>query len=515
MLVTLGDSILRLRANRLEHQTTSRPRFPGEPKLAQRTCLPEVPTLQLQHLLLMKITFFGAAGEVTGSAYLVQTEKSRLLIDFGMFQGESETAGKNCVPAGLDPTTIDAVVITHGHLDHTGRLPLLTKAGYRGPIHATSATIDMSGLILRDSAKVQAQDIERTNRKRLRAGKDLQEPLYNFDDVERTMQQFKAQPYREPVPIAPDVSVRFVEAGHMLGSASLQLTITESGRAKTVVFSGDLGPADLPVLRDAECLNHADLVIMESTYGDRDHRSLTDTLNEARDIIKEAVKLNGKILVPAFAVGRTQQIIYHVLAMFRNHEVPPFPIYIDSPMAIEATRIYEKHPELYDEEARRLADAGLLNLDLHGVKTCQTADESKALNDLSGTLMIIAGAGMCNAGRILHHLRNHLWKENTTVIIVGYQAEGSLGRLLVEGRPEVRIFGEEIAVKATIHSLGGFSAHAGQSDLMKWFNCLAHAKPQVVLTHGEAKGREPLAQLIKERHGLTARLPMFGETIEL
>lgn len=463
----------------------------------------------------MKITFYGAAGEVTGSAYHVQTEQASLLVDFGMFQGESDAEGRNVVPPGLDPSILDGVIVTHGHLDHTGRLPLLTQAGFKGPIHATAATVDMSGLILRDSAKVQAQDIERLNRKRLRAGKETIEPLYNFDDVERTLQQFRSHPYHEPIDVAKGVQVRFVEAGHMLGSASLQLTVTEAGRTESVVFSGDLGPAHMAVLRDAECFNQADLVIMESTYGDRDHRSLEETLNEARDIIKNAAQLNGKILVPAFAVGRTQQIMYHVLAMFRNHEVEPFPIYIDSPMAIEATRIYERHPELYDDEARRLADAGLLNLDLHGVKTCATADESKALNDLSGTLMIIAGAGMCNAGRILHHLRNHLWKPSTTVIIVGYQAEGSLGRMLVEGRKGVRIFGEEIAVKAAVHSLGGFSAHAGQSDLMKWFSCVAHAKPRVVLTHGEAKGREPLAKLIEERYGLQSQLPMFGETIDL
>lgn len=462
----------------------------------------------------MRVTPFGAAGEVTGSAYLVESPTTRVLVDFGMFQGGRDTEEKNVVPDGLDPKRLDAVVLTHGHLDHSGRLPLLVKAGYQGVIHATEATIEMAGLILRDSAKVQAQDTERYNRKRLRAGKPPVAPLYSFEDVEATLQRFVAHPYREEVTVAKGVKTKLVEAGHMLGSASIQMKATEGGRTRTIVFSGDLGPVGLPVLKDAECFNHADLVIMESTYGDRDHRSIEDTLTELREIIKAAVKRQGKILVPAFAVGRTQQIIYHVSAMFRSHEVEPFPIYIDSPMAIEATKIYEHHPELYDEEAQHLDRAGQLNLDIREVKTSETADESKALNHLPGTLMIIAGAGMCNAGRILHHLRNHLWDPNTTVVIVGYQADGSLGRMLVEGRPEVRIFGEEIAVKAAVHSLGGFSAHAGQTDLLKWFDCLAAARPKVVLTHGEAKGREPLARLIEQRHGLKPLLPTFGEAIE-
>lgn len=463
----------------------------------------------------MRITPFGAAGEVTGSAYLVETKTARVLVDFGMFQGGSEADAKNVVPPGLDPARLDAVIVTHGHLDHTGRLPLLVKAGFPGRIHATEATIEMATLILRDSAKVQAQDNERLNRKNQRAGKPPVAPLYTFEEVEATLQRFVAHPYKEAVAVAPGVTSRLVEAGHMLGSASIQLRATDNGAARTIVFSGDLGPLGLPVLKDAECFNHADLVVLESTYGDRDHRSLEATLEELRGIIKEAVQRGGKILVPAFAVGRTQQIVYHLMAMFRDREVEPFPIYIDSPMAIEATKIYAKHPELFDDEAIRLARAGQLNLDLHGVKTCATSDESKALNTLEGPMLIIAGAGMCNAGRILHHLRNHLQKPSTTVIIVGYQAEGSLGRMLVEKRPIVRIFGEEIAVRASVHSLGGFSAHAGQSDLLKWFGCLAPAKPQVALTHGEAKGREPLAKLIEQRHGLKPLLPMFGETIEL
>ncbi|HAV61179.1 MAG TPA: MBL fold hydrolase, partial [Verrucomicrobiales bacterium] len=416
----------------------------------------------------MKITLYGAAGDVTGSAYHVQTGGVQLLVDFGMFQGVPEAEARNIVPEGMNPGALDAVLLTHGHLDHSGRLPLLVKHGFQGPVFATAATIEMASLILRDSAKVQAQDLERTNRKRQRAGKPPLEAMYSHEDVEATIRLFQKLPYNQEMPVAEGVRVRGVEAGHMLGSVSFQMIATEEGRGKTVVFSGDLGPAGLPVLKDAQCLSHADLVFLESTYGDRDHRSLHETLEEARELIVKSVERKGKILVPAFAVGRTQQIMYHVAAMFRQKIVPPFPVFIDSPMAIEATKIYANHPDLFDEEASALRETGELAVDLHEVKTCATAEESKQLNRMSGTMMIIAGSGMCHAGRILHHLRNHLWQPETTVIIVGYQAHGTLGRRLVEGEKVVKIFGEEVAVKASVHSLGGFSAHAGQTDLLKW-----------------------------------------------
>lgn len=463
----------------------------------------------------MKITLFGAAGDVTGSAYYVETYRSRLLIDFGMFQGVREAELRNVVPDGLNPGALDAVLITHGHLDHVGRLPLLTLGGFEGPIYATPATIDMIKLILRDSAKVQAQDVARTNRKRQRAGRPPIEPMYSHADVEATLQQLQPHPYHDIVRITDDVSARMVEAGHMLGSVSIELIVEEDGREKKVVFSGDLGPAGLPVLKDAHCLESADLVFLESTYGDRDHRSLKETLDEATEIIKSAVERHSKILVPAFAVGRTQQILYHVAALFRAGVVPRFPIYLDSPMAIEATKIYQRHPDLYDEEARELADKNELIVDLEGVHACETAEESMKLNHVNGPCMIIAGSGMCHAGRIIHHLRNNLYKPETTVMIVGFQAYGTLGRRLVDGDKMVKIFGEEVAVAAEIRTLGGFSAHAGQTDLMKWLGCIVQAKPRVVLTHGESRGRDPLARLIRERHGIQCELPEFGDVIEL
>lgn len=463
----------------------------------------------------MKITVHGAAGEVTGSASLVETDQARVLVDFGMFQGGARAEEKNCLPAGLDPKQLDAVLVTHGHLDHTGRLPLLIKGGFRGAIHATGATRELGGLIMHDSAKVQEYDVQRANRKRQRADEPPLEPLYGHPEVEQTIALFQPIDYEQRRPVAPGIGVRFVEAGHMLGSASLQLSIEEQGRTWNVVFSGDLGPRGLAFVRDAVPLKKADLVFLESTYGDRDHKPTKETLAEFHDIIQRSVKRRARILVPAFAVGRTQQILFHLEELFCESAVQPFPIYLDSPMAIAATKIYQHHPDLFDEETNDLERrCGAIRNNAH-VATCETPQESMALNDVPGPCLIMAGAGMCNAGRILHHLKHGLWRPETVVLIVGYQAEDSLGRRLVDGEKEVSIFGEKIAVKAEIHTLNGFSAHAGQSELLAWFGHMAPAKPRVVLTHGEPRGREPLAALIQQRHGLKPLLPSLGDVIEL
>ena len=463
----------------------------------------------------MKITLHGAAGEVTGSAYLVETDRARVLVDFGLFQGGPRREAKNVIPPGLQPHRLDAVLVTHAHLDHTGRLPLLIKGGYTGSIFATQPTLDLAGLILRDSAKVQHFDVQRVNRKRERAGKALIEPLYDAAQVEQTMERFRAVEFDAPIEVAAGVTARYVEAGHMLGSASIELTIEEGGKSKTVVFSGDLGPSGMALIRDAAPPPRADLVFLESTYGDRDHRTLADTLAEFRGIIEQVVRDKARILVPAFAVGRTQQILFHLDELFSAEVVKPFPVYIDSPMAIEASRIYRSHPDLLDDETRDLERASEIARRHPYVKPTPSAQDSIALNHAPGPCLIMAGSGMCNGGRILHHLRHGLWRPETVVMIVGYQVAGSLGRLLVDGAKSVRIFGEPIAVKAQIKTLNGFSAHAGQSELMKWLDVLAPSKPRVVLTHGEARGREPLAELILRHHHLEISLPVQGDTIEL
>jgi len=461
----------------------------------------------------IKLTFHGAAGTVTGSAYLVQTSRVRVLVDFGMFQGFGEKEEMNRVPAGLEPLKLDAVVLTHAHLDHCGRLPLLAKAGYRGPIFTTEPTVPLTALVLRDSAHLQAMEVERYNRKH--PDKPPTEPIYSAQDVDNVVGLFRPINYNETVAVAAGITAQFVEAGHMLGSASIRLTIVDGGKSKTIVFSGDVGPKGAPILQDAVGFHQADFVVMESTYGDRDHKPLAETVAEFEGIVQQAVASKGKLLVPVFAIGRTQLLLYLLAQMFRHKTVPKFPIYLDSPMAIEATKIYWAHMQLFDDEFQALRRERPLTDDLTTLKATPTAQDSMALNDQPGPCLIMAGAGMCTGGRILHHLRHNLGKPEAGVLIVGYQGEGSLGRRLVDGEKDISLFGEKIHVRANIHTLGGFSAHAGQTDLMDWFGHLAPARPRVALTHGEDRGRLPLAQLIQERHGIKAVLPQLGDSIEL
>jgi metallo-beta-lactamase family protein len=464
----------------------------------------------------MKISLHGAAGgEVTGSAYLVQTRDANVLVDCGLFQGARKTENYNKIPKIGALEKLNAVVLTHAHLDHTGRLPLLTRAGYRGPIYATPATIEFADLILKDSAHLQKGDVERQNRRRERQGLPPLDPLYVAQDVEQLKPLYKSLPYDEPTAVAPGITVRGVEAGHMLGSVSLEMTVEEGGNKKVVVFSGDIGPRGAPLHRDPVPFKHADVVFMESTYGDRDHKSLTETAVETREVVKKAVAARGKILVPVFAVGRTQLLLYLLAGAFQRGTLDPFPIYIDSPMAIEATKIYGRHAELYDDEALAMQQSGELRQHLETAQYCPTSDDSRALNSVPGPCLIMAGAGMCTGGRILHHFRHNLSRPDTTVLFVGYQGHGSLGRLLVDGKKSVNIFGEKIPVRASVHTFGGLSGHAGQSDLLHWFGSLASSRPRVILTHGEERGRQPLGKIIEERYKLPVLYPGMRDVIEI
>lgn len=463
----------------------------------------------------MKITLFGAAGDVTGTAYYLKTKQSAILIDCGMFQGGKDSELRNKKAPPVDYKTLDAIILTHAHLDHCGRLPLAIKAGYNGPIYATPATMDLVDLILRDALKVQNSDLEKQNRRLRRLGKPPLEPLFREEHVEKAVQLMRPLPYHTEVVIATGITVTADEAGHIMGSATLKVTVKEGAFSRSVVFSGDLGPYGMPIVRDAENFTSADLLFMESTYGDRDHKPLADTLKEMEAIIRHALETKGKMLVPSFAIGRTQDLLYYLEQAFADGDLPPFPIYIDSPMAIEATRIYMNHPELFDEEMTDFSKDGELMKYRGYIHPTPTPEQSKRLNDIDGPCMIIAGSGMCNAGRIQHHLRHNLWRPDAAVLIVGYQAEGTLGRRLVDGASWVSIWGERISVKAKVHKLGGFSAHAGQSDLLRWFDTIAPSRPRVVLTHGEDRARIPLAKIITERYGITPLLPYYNDVIKI
>jgi metallo-beta-lactamase family protein len=464
----------------------------------------------------MKIKIHGAAGgEVTGSAYLVQTDNANILVDCGMFQGGKLSEAKNKLPQGARVQDIDAVLLTHGHLDHTGRVPLLVKFGFNGPIYSTSETLELSQIILQDSARLQVADAMRKNRKFWRRGEPPVEPLYTTEHVEFMRELTRPVKPNTSVPIADGIVATWIEAGHMLGSGSIKLDIAEKGRHKSIAFSGDLGPLSLPLLRPFEHFDKADLVFIESTYGDRDHKPYDQTLQEFEDIVRNACATGGKMLVPTFAVGRAQQIIYHLADLFHSKKIPPFPVYLDSPMALSAFNVYRNHQELLDDEYQGLKRKGVFPLNEDTFIACQTAESSKALNKVKGPCMILAGAGMCNGGRILHHIAHNISHPNTHILIVGYQTHGSLGRRLVDRVEKISIFGEQRNVRAQIHTLNGFSAHAGQTDLLKWFSYLAQSKPRVVITHGEDMQRNALASCIKKQYKINAVIPKIGDTIEL
>lgn len=462
----------------------------------------------------MKIHVVGAAGEVTGSCYVVETDRARFLVDFGLFQGgwEIQEINRNDLP--VKPSELDAVLLTHAHLDHSGRLPQLASKGFNAPIYATGATIELVEILLRDSAHIQEMDAERAARRDNPSSND-KTPLYTSADVDAIMPRFASVEYDEPFRVAEGIVARYVDAGHILGSASIEVKVTEGGVTKTLAFSGDIGPRGVPLLHDPVTFDHADLVFLESTYGDRDHRSLTASIDEFAEIIDNAHTPMGRVLIPSFAVGRTQQLIYFLGELIRAGRLRQTEVVVDSPMATDTTKLYRHHRKLFDQESWAIIDSGHSPLHFDGLRFTRDAEESKALNAMGGGIVIISASGMCTGGRIVHHLRHGLRSEHTHVVFVGFQARGTLGRLLVDGRKMVKVFGDEIKVEAQIHTIGGFSAHAGQTGLVEWLKDLAKARPRVVLTHGEDKPRKELARLLESTYAIKAELPMLADVITL
>lgn len=460
----------------------------------------------------MEIEFFGAAGEVTGSCHILRVGGRTLLVDCGLIQGGHDATRRNRLDFPFDPAHIDAVLLTHAHIDHCGRLPLLVKRGFRGTIYTNAACRDLLPLLLRDTADLAAREAERRAR---RADEDEPrfEPLFDLDDVERTLKLVRALRYDAEYAPYPGVSMRVRDAGHILGSSSIEVSCTEHGVTKRIVFSGDLGQYDSPILLDPYRFESADLVLMESTYGDRLHRRREDTIKEIGEIIREADQENGNILVPAFAVGRSQEILYLLGQYFDEWGLDRWKIFLDSPMAIEASKVYWAHAERFDEEARRLRETFESMPELPNLRLCKTPQQSREINSIRTRAFIIAGSGMCNGGRILHHFLQNLERPECHVMITGFQAPGTLGRQLVDRVSKVRIHGQTLHLRAKVHTVGGLSAHGDQADLLRWYDSFS-GRPLVCLVHGESEPAHALQHKI-DKLGGKAIVPKPGTRLDL
>ena len=457
----------------------------------------------------MQLTFLGAAGGVTGSCYLLEVDGRKLLLEYGLYQGKREDEARNRDPLPVPVSEIDAVVLSHAHIDHSGRLPLLVKEGYSGPIFTHRATAALCEIMLRDSGYLHEQDAEWENRKRERKGLPPIEPLYTQKDAEAVLGLFEGINYGKRKRILPNVHIRLNDAGHILGAAVVELWLTEGGVERKLVFSGDLGYRDAPIMEDPAKVTEADVVLMESTYGDRLHRSFADTLVELHAVFDQAREARGNIIIPAFAVGRTQDLLYLLAEHYDEWGIDGWRVYLDSPMAIRATEVYARFKDLYGAELfKQDRQPALRNL-----VTTLTAEESMQINREKSGSIIIAASGMCSGGRVLHHLKHNLWRPECHVVIVGFQAYGTLGRRLVDGADYVRLFRETIKVNATIHTVGGLSAHADQSGLLAWYAGFEN-RPPVWLVHGEERAQKVLAGELRER-GAEVTIPGLGENLNL
>ncbi|HUS68071.1 MAG TPA: MBL fold metallo-hydrolase [Kofleriaceae bacterium] len=464
----------------------------------------------------MDIRFCGAAREVTGSRHLLTVGGRRVLLDCGLYQGRRAEAWTRNTSFGFDPASLDAVVLSHAHIDHSGALPMLARAGFRGRVHATLATADLLEVMLRDSASIQERDAEDVTRRRGRRGEAPVEPLYRIADAETILAQVVAHAYHTPIEVVPGVRATFYDAGHILGSAVVALELAEEGRSRTLVFSGDLGRRNLPVLRDPETPPHADVLLIESTYGARLHKPVELIDEKLADVVARVTARGGKLIVPAFSVGRTQELCFSLARLLRAGRIPKVAIHVDSPLAVNVSEVFARHPECYDAEVaevlRTTGDPFGFDL-LHYI---QTRDESIALNRAPGPFIVISASGMCEAGRVLHHLKNSIEDPKNAVLIVGYQAEHTLGRRLVEGAPEVRIFGEPHPRRAEVIVMNEFSAHADRDELLTWVRGFRRTPSQAFVVHGEEAQALPFAASLTAEGGIAeATVPRLNESSPL
>ena len=464
----------------------------------------------------MKIKFCGATIGVTGSCHLLTTDRHRVLLDCGQFQGNKEMDDLNWEPFPFDPETIEAVVLSHAHIDHCGRIPLLVKRGFTGDIYCTDATADLLQVMLLDSAYIHEKDAEWQTKKNARTGKPAVEPLYTVQDAERSLKLVKPILYDQLVELNDQMKIVFNDAGHILGSAITEIWVTENDQTSKIVFSGDLGVTNRPILRDPKKIKKADYLIMESTYGGRLHPENSTSIDRLIHIIIATVKRGGSVIIPAFAVGRTQELIYELNMFYEHHPeyqdvLGDLNVYIDSPMATTATEVFRKNAQVFDEETKELILSGDNPLDFKNLIFTRSTAESQALNMNRTPKIIISASGMCEAGRIRHHLKHNLWDPKNSIVFVGYQAEGTLGRALIDGVKEVKLFGETVIVAAEIHNLEGFSGHADQNGLLDWLGGFQKIPKQIFLVHGEEQSKIDFAKAAQERLGLSTT-PVFANS---
>ena len=465
----------------------------------------------------MKIHFLGANRQVTGSRYCVETSQRRVMVDCGMFQ-EREFSCRNWHPSPIEAESVDVMVVTHAHIDHCGLIPRFCKQGFKGPILASEPTAGFLPLMLTDSAEIQMEDAaykEKRHRKDGRAGRYPPTPLYDTRDVQACLPLVTGHPYDKPIRLSDDISVTFRDAGHILGSAMLEFAVTEGGRNYVVAFSGDIGQANKPLIRDPTQLDHADFVVMESTYGDREHEQAGDIENQLANIINTTVEARGNVVIPTFAVERAQELMYYIGKLVSHNRIPTLDVYLDSPMAVDVTEVFRKFHDYLDEETWQLISSGHAPFRFPGLKLTRSAEESKRINDARSPKIIMSTSGMCTAGRIKHHLRQNVTRPENTILFVGYQAVGTLGRQILDGKPEVRIHGRDYPVKATVAQIYGFSGHADRTGLLKWLSHIAPKPKTVYLTHGDEAAAESLAAELRQNQGHKVLIPHYESIHDL
>jgi len=465
----------------------------------------------------IKLKFLGAAQNVTGSRHLLEANGTKILVDCGLYQ-ERQFRARNWEPFTCPPESLDAVLLTHAHLDHCGLLPKLVKEGFKGRIYCTAATSEIAQIILLDSAHIQEEDAKyklKRHKREGRKGPHPIEPLYTTAEAEACFPQFSPVKYKQPVEIGTGVEATFCDAGHVLGSSIIRVKVSQDGQDRTVIFSGDIGRPDRPIVQDPSIVEQADYVLVESTYGDRVHEGPEDTKKLIAEVINSTRQAGGNIIVPSFALERSQELLYYINELLLQKAIEPLQVFLDSPMASRITKVFQKHRELYDEEMTEFMRRNKSPFEFSGLKMAGTSDESKAINHIRGTIMVIAGSGMCTGGRIKHHLVNNITRPENTIMFVGYQAVGTLGRRIVNGEKEVRILGQEYPVNARIARINGFSAHADKEELFEWLSGLKKPPRKLFIVHGEAESANKFGEYIREKTGWQVAVPAYQDEVVL